>query len=141
MIETFEIVDEPKIKSIAKDYPNAIDGENFLKTLVSETFPFGFKNTPDEISLLKILYLKNENDFDAKKISPFYFAHEDDIENIKGILDGAEYDGEAYLLRVKTKKENIDVEETLRINLLYQFEYSTVLKPNSELSIIKIEKL
>lgn len=137
---SFENIDDTVLEQLTSEY-NVINADNFLKTLVSENFPFGFKNIPDEIILLKILYLKNENEFDKSRLSPFYFANEDDIENMKGILYGADYDGEPYLIQVKTRKANIDVEETLRNNLLYQFEYSTTLKPTSEVEIISVEKL
>lgn len=40
-----------------------------------------------------------------------------------------------------TSFENIDVEKTLRNNLLYQFEYETTLKPKSDVKMIKIERL
>ncbi len=137
---SFENIDNIVLEQLTSEY-NVIDADNFLKTIVSENFPFGFNNIPEKIILLKILYLKNENDFDRNKLSHFYFANEDDIENMRGILDGAEYGGEPFLIKVKTKKANIDVEETLRNNLLYQFEYSTTLKLNSEVEIISIEKL
>ena len=140
MINTFEDIDGKILKQLTCEY-NVIDADNFLKTLVNENFPFGFKDIPDEIILLKIIYLKNENDLDSTRINPFYFANEDDVENIKGIFDGADYEGERFMLKVKTKKENIDVEETLRNNLIYQFEYSTTLKPNSNVEIISLEKI
>lgn len=140
MITSFENIDDTVLEQLTSEY-NVIDADNFLKTLVSENFPFGFKNIPDEITLLKILYLKNEKDFDKNRLNPCYIANEDDIENMRGILDGAEYGGEPYLIKVKTRKANIDVEETLRNNLLYQFEYSTTLKLNSEVEIISVGKL
>jgi len=140
MITSFENIDDTVLEQLTSEY-NVIDADNFLKTLVSENFPFGFKNIPDEIILVKILYLKNENDFDKNRLNPCYITNEDDIENMRGILDGADYEGEPYLIKVKTRKANIDVEETLRNNLLYQFEYSTTLKLNSEVEIISVEKL
>jgi len=140
MITSFENIDDTVLEQLTSEY-NVIDADNFLKTLVSENFPFGFKNIPDEIILVKILYLKNENDFDKNRLNPCYITNEDDIENMRGILDGADYEGEPYLIKVKTRKANIDVEETLRNNLLYQFEYPTILKPNSEVEIISIGKL
>jgi len=45
------------------------------------------------------------------------------------------------IIGIGTNKQNIDVEATLRNNLLYQFEYETTLKPKSDVKIIKIERL
>jgi hypothetical protein len=140
MIISFENIDNTALEMLNSEY-NLIDADNFLNTLVNENFPFGFKSIPNEIILMKIIYLKNKNDFEINRLSPFYFANEGDIENIIGILGGANFEGEPYLIRVKTVKNNIDIEKTLRNNLLYQFEYSTILKTNSKVEIIAIEKL
>ena len=136
----FENIHDSVLQQLTSQY-NVIDPDNFLKTLVNENFPYGFKNIPDEVILLKILYLNNLNDLDKNTLGPYYISDGSNIENMKEILDGAEYGGIPYLLKVRTKKTNIDVEETLRNNLLYQFEYSTTLKINSEVEIISIEKL
>jgi dephospho-CoA kinase len=140
MMTSFENIDNAVLEKLTSEY-NVIDADNFLRKLVGEYFPFGFKKISEEVFLLKILYLKNENEFDRSRLSPFYFANQDNIENMKCILDGAQYEGEPFLIKVKTDKTNIDVEETLRNNLLYQFEYSTILKPNSEIEIISVERL
>ncbi|MCL5030378.1 MAG: hypothetical protein M1480_15310 [Bacteroidetes bacterium] len=108
---------------------------------MNENFPFGLGNIPEEIILLKIIYLKNGNDFKMNRLSVFYFANEEDVENIKGILEGAEYEGQPYLIKVKTRKSNIDIEETLKNNLLYQFEYSIILKANSKVKLISKGKI
>ncbi len=140
MTSGFENIDNVVLEKLTSEY-NVIDARNFLKTLVGGIFPFGLKNIPEEIILFKILYLKNENDLDRNRLSPFYFANEDDIENMRAILDGADYEGEPYLIKVKTKTTSIDVNQTLRNNLLYQFEYSITLKQNSEVETIEVEKL
>jgi hypothetical protein len=137
---SFEQIDESEIKKLVSEY-NVIDGENFLKTLLESIFPYGYSRIPDEIILYKILYLKSENDFDKQRLNTHYFANREDVENIKGILDGAGYNGEPYLLTVKTKKGNIDIEQTIRQNLLYQFEYETTLKLNSKIEKISLENL
>lgn len=139
-ITSFENIDELTIKNMASEY-NAIDGENFLIELIRSPFPFGYSEIPDEVELMKVVYLKSEKDLNKEKLSVHYFANPEDIENIKSQLNGADHEGEPYLITVKTNKQNIDVEETLRNNLLYQFEYETTLKPNSDVTIIKIEKL
>jgi len=140
VMTSFENIDNAVLEKLTSEY-NVIDADNFLETLVGGNFPFGFKNISEGIILLKILYLKNENDFDRNRLNPFYFASEDNIENMRAILDGTDYEGKPYLIKVKTRKTNIDVEETLRNNLLYQFEYSITLKPNSEVEIISVEIL
>lgn len=137
MLENFEYTTLQKLTS---EY-NVIDSDNYLNTFVNENFPFGLGNIPVEIILLKIIYLKNENDFKMNRLSVFYFANEEDIENMKKILEGAEYEGQPYLIKVKTIKSNIDIEETLKNNLLYQFEYSIILKDSSKVELISKRKL
>lgn len=137
---SFKQIDETEIKRFVSEY-DVIDGNNFLKTILKSAFPYGYVEIPDEIILYKIVYLKSKNDFDKQKLNVHYFASHEDVENIKGILDGAEYNGKPYLLTVKTKKNNIDIEQTIRQNLLYQFEYETTLKSNSVIEIISLEKI
>ncbi|MBT9167616.1 MAG: hypothetical protein DDT19_00954 [Syntrophomonadaceae bacterium] len=139
-ITSFENIDELTIKKLASEY-NAIDGDKFTMELIRSPFPFGYSEIPDEIELMKIVHLKSEKDLDKEKLSVHYFANPEDIENIKSQLNGADHEGTLYLITVKTNKQNIDVEQTLRNNLLYQFEYETTLKPNSDVSIIKVERL
>lgn len=139
-IISFENIDELTIKKLATEY-NAIDGDNFLMELIRSPFPFGYSEIPDEIELMKIVYLKSKDDLDKEKLSSHYFANPEDIENIRSQLNGANHKGEPYLITVKTNKQNIDVEATLRNNLLYQFEYETTLKPKSDVKIINIERL
>ena len=139
-ITYFENIDELTIRKLASEY-NAIDGDKFLIELISGPSPFGYSEIPDEIELMKIVYLKSEKDLDKEKLSVHYFANPEDIENIRSKLNGADHEGELYLITVKTNKQNIDVEQTLRNNLLYQFEYETTLKPKSDVKIIKIERL
>ena len=139
-IISFENIDELTIKKLAFEY-NAIYGEIFLMELIRNPFPFGYSEIPDEIELMKIIYLRYEQDLDNENLNIHYFANSEDIENIKNQLNGADYAGEPYLITVRTNKQNIDVEATLRNNLLYQFEYETTLKPKSDVKIIKIERL
>ncbi len=139
-ITSFENIDDQTIMKLVSEY-NAIDGEKFIMELIKSPFPFGYSEIPDEIELMKIVYLKTDKDLDREKLSTHYFANPEDIENIKSQLKGAEYDGDPYLITAKTNKENINVEQTLRNNLLYQFEYETTLKSKADVRIIKIEKL
>lgn len=139
-IISFENIDELAIRKLASEY-NAINGENFLMDLIRNPFPFGYSEIPDVVELMKVVYLKSEKDMDKEKLSVHYFANPEDIENIKSQLNGAGHQGEPYLITIKTNKQNIDVGATLRNNLLYQFEYETTLKPNSDVSIIKVERL
>ena len=90
---------------------------------------------------MKIVYLKSERELDKDYLNVHYFANPEDTENIKSILNSTENKDEPYLITVRTNKQNIDVEATLRNNLLYQFEYETTLKPKSDVKIIKIERL
>lgn len=139
-ITSFENIDELTIRKLVSEY-NAIDGDKFIMELIRSPFPFGYSEIPDEIELMKIVYLKSEKDLDKENLSVHYFANPEDIENIKSQLKGAGYDGDPCLITIKTNKENIDVEQTLRNNLLYQFEYETTLKSKTDVKIIKIEKL
>lgn len=139
-ITSFEDIDELTIKKLASEY-DAIDGYKFTMELIRSPFPFGYSGIPNEIELMKIVYLKSENDLDKEKLSIHYFANPEDIENIRSQLNGAGHEGEPYLITIKTNKQNIDVEATLRNNLLYQFEYETTLKPKSDVKIIKMERL
>lgn len=139
-ITSFENIDELAIRKLVSEY-NAIDGDKFLIELISGQFPFGYFEIPDEIELMKIIYLRSEQDLDKEKLNVHYFANPEDIENMKNQLNGADYEGEPYLLTIKTNKHNIDVDATLRNNLLFQFEYETTLKPKSNVKIIKIERL
>lgn len=139
-ITSFENIDPLTIKKLASKY-NAIDGEKFLIELITSKFPFGYSKIPDEIELMKIIYLKSKQDLDKEKLNIHYLVNREDIENMKNKLDVADHEGQPYLLTIKTNKQNIDVEATLRNNLIYQFEYETTLKPKSLAKIIKIEKL
>ena len=139
-ITSFENIDELTIKKLASEY-NAIYGEKFLIELIRSPFPFGYSEIPGEIELMKIVYLKSERELDKDDLNVHYFANPEDIENIRSQLNGADHEGEPYLITVKTNKQNIDVEATLRNNFLYQFEYETTLKPKSDVKIIKIERL
>jgi hypothetical protein len=139
-ITSFENIDELTIKKLVSEY-SVVDGEKFTMDLFKSPFPLGYSEIPDEIELMKIVYLKSKQDLDKEKLNAHYFANPEDIENMKNQLNGADYEGETYLLTIKTNKQNIDVEATLRNNLLYQFEYETTLKPKSDVKIIKIERL
>ena len=139
-ITYFENIDELAIRKLVSEY-SAIDGEKFIMDLIKSPFPFGYSEIPDEIELMKIVYLKSEKDMDKEKLSVHYFANPEDIENIRSQLNGADHEGKPYLITVKTNKQNIDAGKTLRNNLLYQFEYETTLKPKSDVRMIKIERL
>lgn len=139
-ITSFENIDELTIKKLASEY-NAIYGDNFLMELIRSPFPFGYSEIPGEIELMKIVYLKSERELDKDDLNVHYFANPEDTENIKSILNSTENKDEPYLITVRTNKQNIDVEATLRNNLLFQFEYETTLKPKSDVKIIKIERL
>lgn len=140
-IKYFEEIGNKILRSIADDYPNAIDGYNFLKRLIKEDFPYGYANIPEEINLFRILYLKSDEYFKIDNIGVHYFAVEKDKEDILGILSDAEYEGQPYLIRVRTNQKSIDMEQTLRNNLLFQFEYETTLKSYSEIRLVSIEKI
>lgn len=137
---SFENIDDQTIRKLVSEY-NAIDGDKFIIELIRSPFPFGYSEIPDEIELMKIVYLKNAEDLNRGKLSIHYFANPEDIENIRSQLTGAGYNGDPYLITVKTNKTNIDVEQTLRNNLLYQFEYETTLKSKADVKIVKIERL
>jgi hypothetical protein len=139
-ITSFENIDGLTIKKLASEY-NAIDGYKFTMELIRSPFPFGYSEIPDEIELMKIVYLKSERELDKDDLNVHYFANPEDTENIKSILNRTENEDEPYLITVRTNKQNIDFEATLRNNLLYQFEYETTLKPKSDVKIIKIERL
>src|SRR4030067_3448528 len=116
-IISFENIDKLTIRKLASEY-NAIDGEKFIMDIIKSPFPFGYSEIPDEIELMKIVYLKSEKDLDKEKLSVHYFANPEDVENIRSQLNGADHEGESYLITVKTNKQNIDAEKTLRNNLL-----------------------
>lgn len=141
MITSFENVDDQTLQALASEYSNAINGLNFLKELLASPFPYGFSGIPDEIELLKIIFLKSHRDVKIDGLNVHFFANPENVENIFQILSGAGYEGEPYLVKIKTKRENIDFEKTLRNNLLYQFEYETTLKQNSKIEIVSFEKL
>lgn len=141
MIETFEDINDNMLQSIADDYPNAIDGYNFLKRLIAEDFPYGYANIPFILDLFRILYLKRDENLRLDNVGEHYFAIEKDIENILGILSSAEYEGQPYLIKVTTNRTSIDMEQTLRNNLTFQFEYEITLKSNSEIRLVSIEKI
>ncbi|NCO67645.1 MAG: hypothetical protein GW873_03730 [Nitrospirae bacterium] len=65
-ITSFENIDELTIKKLASEY-NAIDGDKFTMELIRSPFPFGYSEIPDEIELMKIVYLKSEKDLDKEK--------------------------------------------------------------------------
>jgi hypothetical protein len=59
-ITSFENIDELTIKKLVSEY-NTIYGEKFLMELIRNPFPFGYSEIPDEIELMKIVYLKSES--------------------------------------------------------------------------------
>src|SRR3989304_6413148 len=104
-ITSFENIDKLTIEKLASEY-NASGGDNFLMELIRSPFPFGYSEIPDEIELMKIVYLKSGNNLDKEKLSVHYFANPEDIENIRSQLNGANHEGEPYLLTIITNKQN-----------------------------------
>lgn len=141
-LETFDDVNASVVKEIIAMYSTNLNKEadfEFLTNLINAYFPFGYKNIPKEIMLYKILYLKELKKFQPNKLSVHYLANIEDIENLKLKLDGAEYEGNPYVVSVKTQSKNINILATLKHNMLYQFEYETTLLPNSQVDFLTIK--
>jgi len=141
-LETFDDVNASVVREIISIYSANFDKEadfEFLTDLINADFPFGYKNIPDEIILYKILYLTDLRFFEPDRLAVHYLSSVGDIQNLKLKLDGAEYEGNPYVVSVKTKSKNIDVLETLGNNMVYQYEYETTLLPNSKVEFLTIK--
>lgn len=121
--------------------PTQLVDSTSLVELLKQDFPYGYSNIPDTIALFKIMYLNEKNDLRTEDLSPHYFAVEEDKENFLGVLSRAGYEGQPYLIKVRTERTSINVEQTLRHNLLFQFEYEMTLKMNSEIELLSVKKI
>ena len=81
-ITSFENIDELAIRKLVSEY-SAIDGDKFIMDLIKSPFPFGYSEIPDEIELMKIVYLKSERELDKDDLNVHYFANPEDTENTK----------------------------------------------------------
>lgn len=99
-----------------------------------------FKLLPNELTLYRILRVDNESDINLKEPGKHYSTNR--VSLIKNNTHTLGYGDKKFLLTVKAKKSQIDIQETLTNNILYPNEEEITLKNRGKsVRVISVEEL
>ena len=102
-----------------------------------------FTNLPKKLEIYRLIFVNDENEVNV--VFPGeHFSHDKNgllISHYKSLKDGS-YGKLGVLITAKVEKENIDVFETIRHNILYPNENEiTVKNKGKNIEIVSIKKI
>lgn len=117
---------------------------NFYK----ENFPYGLNNIPEEVFLYRILGLKDLSEIDYNNLGLHYVADENLLNDDNFLLNIGFTEDELNTLdfqvvKIKTNKDNIDIEETIKNRKQSPEEFEYTIKNEKDIEILNedFEKL
>lgn len=141
-VTSFDLSDT-QIKELAVKFGQGFNGpddaEQYLRDLLTNKFPFGYKDIPNQFKLYRVVWAKSAAKVNKKKVGTHYIMNAEDIEDIVEKL-WAEHssDETPFVLTVKANREDIDIPETIYNNLLYPYEYEITLKEKAMPEVVKV---
>jgi archaellum component FlaF (FlaF/FlaG flagellin family) len=131
-----EIIDKKALILALKsmDYSEK-EAENELKYHINRV-----KNLPETLTGYRILMVNNKKDINLDEIGSHFAKNKADLLSNHSYLTGL---GEKYyLITAKIPKKDVDLEETIKNNILYPHENEiTVKNKGKSVKIVKIEEI
>jgi len=84
------------------------------------------KSLPPFLTLYRIVRVDNESDIDQDSLGSHYSTNKKDLINNNTYADG--YGEKRFLIKVKSPRELVDINQTLANNILYPNENEITLK-------------
>jgi hypothetical protein len=131
-----EIIDKKTLISALKSMDfNEKDAENELKYHLNRV-----KNLPKTLTGYRILAVNDKKDINLDKIGSHFSENRQELLQNHSFCTGC---GEKYyLITAKIPKNEVDLQETLRNNILYPNEHEiTVKNEGKNVKIVKIEEI
>lgn len=91
--------------------------------------------------LYRVIAVENKEDIDTDNLGKHYTISKDRIDDMFLDQIGIDLDSPMYLVSVEVDKSNIDVEKTIKKVTEWSHEDEVLLKDDSNVKIINIEKL
>lgn len=134
--------DETNPRGAYGDYFEILDRlDDFCKT----EFPYGIKDIPDTVTLYRLLNVENEESINKDNLGLHYVGDKDMFEDHDFVESFMHRYGEEtkkwFIVEVETKKENIDLEQTLGNRAEYPSEFEFTIKDDANLKITDIEEV
>jgi hypothetical protein len=117
-----------------------------FKSYLSKPYPKELGNVPEIVTIHRLLRLKNESDLNQTNLGISWFANptQYEIPEFYQMLDHLKRkstnDGNIYLLTATTNQSNIDIPRTLWQRSTQWWENEMVVKDESNLKLINIQK-
>jgi len=98
------------------------------------------KSLPPFLTLYRIVRVDDESDIDKDSLGSHYSTNKKDLINNNTYADG--YGEKRFLIKVKSPRELVDINQTLANNILYPNENEITLKNKGNgVKILKITEL
>jgi hypothetical protein len=98
------------------------------------------KSLPPFLTLYRIVRVDNESDIDQDSLGSHYSTNKKDLINNNTYADG--YGEKRFLIKVKSPRELVDINQTLANNILYPNENEITLKNKGKgVKILSITEL
>jgi hypothetical protein len=98
------------------------------------------KSLPTFLTLYRIVRVDNESDIDQDSLGSHYSTNKKDLINNNTYADG--YGEKRFLIKVKSPRELVDINQTLANNILYPNENEITLKNKGKgVKILSITEL
>lgn len=98
------------------------------------------KNLPPFMTLYRIVLVDDESDIDVDELGSHYSLDKKNLTSSHSYADG--YGEKKFLVKVKAKKEMVDINQTLANNILYPNEKEiTLMNRGKGVKILSIKEL
>lgn len=116
-----------------------------LITYINTDFPYGLKNIPDKIVLYRLLSFSDDSPINKKKLGKHFVGDYTLLEN-KEFHHSINtyrntYNLKHYIVSIETDINNIDIETTIALKVIYMNEYEYTIKDDTNLKILNIVPL
>lgn len=134
----------------SKEFNSKQDAVRYIDNILTSSFPKGIKNIPSEITLYRVIAIREGDDIDAEDIGIHFVADKsittdkdwlDRIGIFSGVDDDEQYDYQLWLLTCKVSRKNVDLEQTIQNRLLFPGEEEFTLKSPVGIRIVDKEQL
>ena len=118
-----------------------------FKQFLNKPFPEELGNMPDEITIYRLIRLKNINDLNKNNLGKSWFSkpNQYEIPEFYDMLDHLKSKhtdkGDLYIITATTNQSNIDIPRTLWERSTQWWENEIVIKNDSTLQLINIKQL
>lgn len=150
-IAKWGLEDEYATSSCWDDYDDLEDAINCaiddFKIFLSEPYPFGLGEIPENPIIYRLVRLKNINDLKKDNLGFSWFSNPKQIEEpdffhmLDYLLPFKNKDGSVFMIKGQTNINNIDIKRTLWERSTQWIENEIVIIDDSKIKILSIREL